>query len=116
MLKKPCTYHNTPVNHTLEQCDMLKKYYSRATAKEDEAKKDGGDGGADGFHIVDNIFLIFEGLTVDKSTSQRKQKRHEVLAAEKAPPSFLDWSEEAITFSARTTRTASLIWVNTRWS
>jgi hypothetical protein len=28
---------------------MLKKYYSRADAKEGEAKKDGGDGGADGF-------------------------------------------------------------------
>jgi hypothetical protein len=24
MLKKPCPYHKTPVNHTLEQCDMLK--------------------------------------------------------------------------------------------
>jgi hypothetical protein len=31
--------------------------------------------------------------------SQRKRERHEVLAAEKAPPSFLDWSEDAITFS-----------------
>jgi hypothetical protein len=30
MLKKPCPYHKTPVNHTLEQCDMLKKYYNRA--------------------------------------------------------------------------------------
>jgi hypothetical protein len=34
MLKKPCPYHKTPVNHTLEQCDMLKKYYSRAATKE----------------------------------------------------------------------------------
>ena len=42
MLKKPCPYHKTPVNHTLEQCDMLKKYYRRVAAKEDEAKKDGG--------------------------------------------------------------------------
>jgi hypothetical protein len=33
------------------------------------------------------------------SNSQRKRKRHEVLAAKKAPPSFLDWSEDAITFS-----------------
>jgi hypothetical protein len=33
MPKKPCPYHKTPVNHTLEQCDMLKKYYSRVTAK-----------------------------------------------------------------------------------
>jgi hypothetical protein len=33
------------------------------------------------------------------SSRQRKRERHEVLAAEKAPPSFLDWSEDAITFS-----------------
>jgi hypothetical protein len=39
------------------------------------------------------------GLTVDTSNSQRKRERHEVLVAEKAPPSFLDWSEDAITFS-----------------
>jgi hypothetical protein len=42
MLKKPCPYHKTPVNHTLEQCDLLKKYYSRAAVKDVEAKKDGG--------------------------------------------------------------------------
>jgi hypothetical protein len=37
MLKKPCPYHKTLVNHTLEQCDMLKKYYSRAATKDGEA-------------------------------------------------------------------------------
>jgi hypothetical protein len=47
---------------------------------------------------VENIFLIFGGPTVDMSSRQRKRERHEVLAAEKAPPSFLDWSEDAITF------------------
>jgi hypothetical protein len=99
MLKKPCPYHKILVNHTLEQCDMLKKYYSRVTAKEDEAKKDGGDGGPVGFPAVENVFLIFGGLTMDMSNSQRKLEQHEVLAAKKAPPSFLDWSEDAITFS-----------------
>jgi hypothetical protein len=94
MLKKPCSYHKTPVNHTLEQCDMLKKYYSRVAAKEGEAKKDGGDGDAGGFPVVENVFLIFGGPTVDMSNSQRKREWHEVLAAEKAPPSFLDWSED----------------------
>jgi hypothetical protein len=49
MLKKPCPYHKTPVNHTLEQCNMLKKYYSRAIAKDGKAKKDGSDGDAGGF-------------------------------------------------------------------
>jgi hypothetical protein len=33
------------------------------------------------------------------SNSQRKRERHEVLVAKKAPPSFLDSSEAAITFS-----------------
>jgi hypothetical protein len=99
MLKKPCPYHKTPVNHTLEQCDMLKKYYSRAATKEGEAKKDGGDGDAGGFPAVKNVFLIFGGPTVDMSNSQRKREWHKVLAAEKAPPSFLDWSEDAITFN-----------------
>jgi hypothetical protein len=99
MLKKPCPYHKTPVNHTLEQCDMLKRFYSRAAAKDGEAKKDGGDGDAGGFPAVENVFLIFEGPTVDMSNNQRKRERHEVLAAEKAPPSFLNWSEDAITFS-----------------
>jgi hypothetical protein len=99
MLKKPCPYHKTPVNHTLEKCDMLKKFYGRAAAKEAEAKKDRGDGDAGGFPAVENVFLIFGGPTVDMSTRQRKKERHEVLAAEKAPPSFLNWSEDAITFS-----------------
>jgi hypothetical protein len=99
MLKKPCPYYKTPVNHTLEQCDLLKRFYGRATAKDAEAKKDGGDGDAGGFPAVENVFLIFGGPTVDMSSRQRKRERHEVLAAEKAPPSFLDWSEDAITFS-----------------
>jgi hypothetical protein len=99
MLKKSCPYHKTPVNHTLEQCNMLRKYYSRVAVKEDEAKKDGGDGGAGGFPAVENAFLIFGGPTVDMSNSQRKRERHEVLSAQRAPPSFLDWSEDAITFS-----------------
>jgi hypothetical protein len=99
MLKKSCPYHKTPVNHTLEQCDMLKKYYSCAAAKDGEAKKDGGDGDASGFPAVENVFLIFGGPTMDMSNSQRKRERHEVLAAEKAPPSLLDWLGDAITFS-----------------
>jgi hypothetical protein len=99
MLKKPCLYHKTTVNHTLEQCDMLKKYYSHAAAKEGEAKKDGGDGDAGGFPAVENVFLIFGGPTVDMSNSQCKRERHEVLVAEKVPPSFLDWSGDTITFS-----------------
>jgi hypothetical protein len=99
MLKMPCPYHKTPVNHTLEQCDMLKKYYSHTDVKDAEAKKDGGDSDVGGLPTVENAFLIFGGPTVDISNSQRKRERHEVLPVEKTSPSFLDWSEDAITFS-----------------
>jgi hypothetical protein len=34
MLKKPCPYHKTLVNHTLKQCDKLKRFYGRAAAKD----------------------------------------------------------------------------------
>jgi hypothetical protein len=61
MLKKPCPYNKTPVNHTLEQCDMLKRFYGCAAVKDGEAKKDGGDGDAGGFPTMENVFLIFGG-------------------------------------------------------
>jgi hypothetical protein len=69
---------------------MLKRFYGHATAKDGEAKKDGGDSDAGGFPAVENVFLIFGGPTVNMSSSQHKREWHEVLAVEKAPPSFLD--------------------------
>ena len=47
MLKKPCPYHKGPVNHTLEQCEMLKKYYNRVAQRDEDKKKDAGDKGGD---------------------------------------------------------------------
>jgi hypothetical protein len=116
MLKKSCSYHKTPINHTLKQCNMLKKYNSRAAAKDGEAKKDGGDGDISGFLAVENVFLIFGGPTVNMSNSQRKRERHEVLATEKAPPpSSTSWGTPSPS-AVRITRTASPIRASTRWS
>jgi hypothetical protein len=115
MLKKSCSYHKTPVNHTLEQCDMLKKYYNRAAAKDGEAKKDGGDRDVTGFPAVENVFLIFGGPTVDMSNSQRKRERHKVLAAEKAPPPSLTGRGTPSLSVVRITRTASPTQASTRW-
>ena len=39
MLKKSCPYHKGRVNHTLEECDMLRTYFNRLGRK-DEAKKE----------------------------------------------------------------------------
>jgi hypothetical protein len=42
--------------------------------------------------------MIFGGRSAQLMTRQRKRERREVYATEPATPSFLDWSEEAITF------------------
>jgi hypothetical protein len=115
MLEKPCPYHKTPVNHTLEQCDLLKRYYSRATAKDGEAKKNGGDDDAGGFPAVKNVFLIFGGPTVDMSNSQRKRERHESSPRRRLlPPSSTGWRTPPPS-AVRIIRTASPTRASTRW-
>jgi hypothetical protein len=115
MLKKPCPYHKTPVNHTLEQCDMLKRFYGRVAAKDDEAKKDGGNGDADGFPAVENIFLIFGGrpstcqaASASGSGTRFSPQRRRLL------PSSIDRRMPSLS-AAKITRTASPIRASTRW-
>jgi hypothetical protein len=115
MLKKPCPYHKTPVKHTLEQCDMLKRFYGRAATKDGEAKKDGGDDDAGGFPAVENVFLIFGGPTIDmfnsraSGSSTRSSPRRRRL-----PPSSTGQRPPSHS-AARITRTASPTRVSTRW-
>jgi hypothetical protein len=94
---------------------MLKKFYSRAAVKDGEAKKDGDDD-AGGFPVMENVFLIFGGPTVDMSSSQRKRERHEVVAAEKAPPPSSTGRGKPSPSVARITRTASPTGASIRWS
>ena len=102
MLKKPCPYHKGSVNHTLEQCEMLRKYYSRITNRGEDKKKDAGDKGGDGeFPSVENAFFIFGGPTVNMTSRHRKRERREVFFVTKATPSYPDWSEDTISFSCK---------------
>ena len=72
MLKKPCPYHRGKVNHTLEECDMLRKYFNHLGRKDEAKKKDEEDKGGDGFPSVENVFFIFGGPTANMTTRQRK--------------------------------------------
>jgi hypothetical protein len=115
MLKKPCPYHKTPVNHTLEQCDMLKKFYGRAAAKDAEAKKDGGDGDAGGFPAVERVFLIFGGrpstcraASVSGSGTRSSPRRRRL------PPSLTSRRTPSPS-AVKIIRTASLTWASTHW-
>ena len=63
MLKKPCPYHKGPVNHTLEQCEMLKKYYNRVAHRdEDRRLRDGVGGKIVQLHLVVVVERVTPGL------------------------------------------------------
>ena len=58
------SYHKGSVNHTLEQCEMLRKYYSCVAHKDEDKKKGADDKSGDGkFPSVENVFFIFGGPT-----------------------------------------------------
>jgi hypothetical protein len=91
------------MKHTLEECTMMRRYFSRGGQPKDDAEKkapdaQGGDDKDDRFPEVKNCFMIFGGRSTQLTTRKRKRERREVYAAEPATPYFLDWSEEAITF------------------
>jgi hypothetical protein len=114
MLKMLYPYHKTPVNHTLEQCDMLKKYYSCATSKDGEAKKDGGDDDAGGFPAMENVFRIFEGgrlSTCPTARASGSDTRSSPLI--RLPPPSSTGQGTPSPSAARITRTASPTRANT---
>jgi hypothetical protein len=68
MLKKSCPYHKTPVHHTLEQCDMLRRYFNSFGPKDEDKKKDAGDKSGDCYPSVENVFFIFMGPAVSMTS------------------------------------------------
>jgi hypothetical protein len=115
MLKKPCPYHKMPVNHTLEQCDLLKRYYRRTAANDGEAKKDGGDGDAGGFPRWKTSSSSSGGrpwtcLTASASESDTKSSPRRRLL----PPSSTGQRTPSPS-AAKIIRTASPIRASTRW-
>jgi hypothetical protein len=83
MLKESCPYHRGPVKHTLEECDMLRRYF---IDKEEE------------FPEVHNYFMIYGGQVANASARHCKQERREVCSVRVAAPVYLDWSDKPITF------------------
>ena len=66
--------------------------------KDHKPSTDDAEGKDDGFPTLDGCLVIFEGSTAYDSKRHQKLARHEVYTAEPAMPSFLRWSESAITF------------------
>jgi hypothetical protein len=102
MLKESCPYHRGPVKHTLEECDMLRRYFNKAGPSAEDGKdpgnnKKGGDKEEE-FPEVHNCFMIYGGQVANASARHRKQERREVCSVKVAMPVYLDWSDKPITF------------------
>jgi hypothetical protein len=102
MLKESCPYHRGPVKHTLEECDMLRRYFNKAGPSVEGGKDQGNDkkGGdkEEEFPEVHNCFMIYDGQVANASARHRKQERREVCSVKVAAPVYLDWSDMPITF------------------
>jgi hypothetical protein len=102
MLKESCPYHRGPIKHTLEECDMLRRYFIKARPSVEGGKgqgnnKKGGDKEEE-FPEVHNYFMIYDGQVANTSARHRKQERREVCSVKVAAPVYLDWSDKPITF------------------
>jgi hypothetical protein len=94
MLKESCPYHRGPVKHTLEECDMLWRYFNKAGPRQ---QQEGGDKEEE-FPEVHNCFMIYGGHVANASARHRKQERQEVCSVKVAAPVYHDWSDKPITF------------------
>jgi hypothetical protein len=102
ILMESCPYHRGPVKHTLEECDMLRRYFIKAGPSA-EGGKDQGDNKKGGdkeeeFPEVHNCFMIYGGQVANALAQHRKQERREVCSVKVAAPVYLDWSDKPITF------------------
>jgi hypothetical protein len=102
MLKESCLYHRAPVKHTLEECDMLRRYFSKDRPSAEDGKDQGnnekGGNKEEEFPEVHNCFMIYGGQVANASAQYRKQERREVCSVKVATPVYLDWSDKPITF------------------
>jgi hypothetical protein len=102
MLKEYCPYHRGPVKHTLEECDMLQRYFIKAGpsiegGKDQGNNKKGGDKEEE-FPEVHDCFMIYGGQVANASARHSKQERREVYSVKVAASVYLDWSDKPITF------------------
>jgi hypothetical protein len=102
MLKESCPYHRGLVKHTLEECDMLWRYFNKdgpsVEGGKDQGNNQKGGDKEEEFPEVHNCFMIYGGQVANASARHRKQERWEVCSMKVAAPVYLDWSDKPITF------------------
>ena len=103
LLEGPCLNHAFPIKHLYKDCVLMKRFLSGGSNKGEHRKEpklaiDDTKGKDGGFLMLDGCLMIFGGLAAYDSKRCQKLARRKVYTAELIVPSFLRWSESAITF------------------
>jgi hypothetical protein len=98
MLEEPCPNHAFPIKHLLKDYSLMRKFLSGGSNKGEQGKEpapatDDAEEKDDGFPMLDNSLMIFEGSTAYDSKRRQKVARRRVYTAQPATPPFLRWSE-----------------------
>jgi hypothetical protein len=101
-----CRNHGYPVKHTLEECDLIKCYFSgdyKATNMEAPPGSTVNKEKGDAYPYLKGCLMIFDGPVAYKSKRQQKLATREVNAAAlgEAVSAFLKWLEIMITFDRK---------------
>jgi hypothetical protein len=102
MLKGSCPYHKGPVKHTVEECDMLRRYFNKPNPSTDDGKKKGTGGNGnrrgEGVPRGPQLFHDLRWANGKPLRMTAEQERWEVFLVEATMLVYLDWSDKAITF------------------
>jgi hypothetical protein len=81
------------MNHNLEDCHMLRRYFKSLGIKKDDKKEDRkekGDDKDEGFPEIHDCFMIYGGPSRRLSVRQRKREHREVFSVHLVTPLFFD--------------------------
>ena len=103
LLEGSCPNHAFPIKHLYKDYVLMKQFLSEDSNKGEHRKEpkpatDDTEGKDGGFPTLDGCLMIYGGSVAYDSKRRQKLAHREVYTAEPAAPSFLRWSESAITF------------------
>jgi hypothetical protein len=101
-----CRNHGYLVKHTLEECDLIKRYFNgdyKAFGMDTPSEAVGNKEKRDVYPDPKGCLMIFGGPVAYVSKHRQKLTTREVNAATlgEAIPAFLKWSKTAITFDKK---------------
>jgi hypothetical protein len=100
MLENPCPYHEGPMKHTLKDCNLMKSYLGGKNKSQDAARAGATKNAEhDKFPKEDGaVMMIFGGTPARPPRRKNKRILQEIYQTDPAVPSYLGWSETAVTY------------------